>query len=106
MSRFRRLTITHAAMMGGDAAMLVALADSLFLSIDPSAARGRVLLFLDACHSDLSAIAGMRLQCIPFAGHELAAFCNAESHVAFASCQAAQEKSRKEQKHRRDANVG
>ncbi len=33
-------------MMGGDAAMLVALADSLFLSIDPSAARGRVLLFL------------------------------------------------------------
>jgi hypothetical protein len=46
MSRFRRLTITHAAMMGGDAAMLVALADSLFLSIDPSAARGRVLLFL------------------------------------------------------------
>jgi hypothetical protein len=46
MTPFRRLTITHAAMMGGDAAMLVALADSLFLSIDPSAARGRVLLFL------------------------------------------------------------
>src|SRR6476659_1552463 len=46
MSRFRRLTITHAAMMGGDAAMLVALADSLFLSIDPSAARSRVMLFL------------------------------------------------------------
>ena len=46
MSKFRRLAITHAAMMGGDAAMLVALADSLFLSIDPSAARGRVLLFL------------------------------------------------------------
>ena len=33
-------------MMGGDAAMLVALADSLFLSIDPSEARWRVLLFL------------------------------------------------------------
>jgi MFS family permease len=46
MTRFRRLAITHAAMTGGDAAMLVALADSLFLSIDPSAARGRVLLFL------------------------------------------------------------
>ena len=46
MSPFRRLTITHGAMMGGDAAMLVALADSLFLSIDPTAARGRVLLFL------------------------------------------------------------
>ena len=38
-AKFRRLSITHAAMMGGDAAMLVALADSLFLSIDPSAAR-------------------------------------------------------------------
>ena len=46
MSKFRRLSITHAAMTGGDAAMLVALADSLFLSIDPSAARSRVLLFL------------------------------------------------------------
>src|SRR3954453_20206927 len=33
-------------MIAGDAAMLVALADSLFLSIDPSAARTRVLLFL------------------------------------------------------------
>jgi hypothetical protein len=46
MSKFRRLAITHAAMTGGDAAMLVALADSLSLSIDPSAARSRVLLFL------------------------------------------------------------
>src|SRR5829696_10516347 len=46
VSRFRRLTITHAAMIGGDAVMLVALADSLFLSIDPTAARSRVLLFL------------------------------------------------------------
>jgi hypothetical protein len=46
MSKFRRLAITHAAMIGGDAAMLVALADSLFLSIDLSAARSRVLLFL------------------------------------------------------------
>jgi hypothetical protein len=46
VSKFRRLSITHAAMMGGDAAMIVALADSLFFSIEPSAARGRVLLFL------------------------------------------------------------
>lgn len=45
-SKFRRLSYTHAAMMGGDAAMIVALADSLFFSIDPSAARWRVLLFL------------------------------------------------------------
>ena len=46
VSKFRRLTITHAAMMGADAAMVVALADSLFFSIDPDAARTRVLLFL------------------------------------------------------------
>ncbi len=46
MPKFRRLAITHAAMMGGDAAMVVALADSLFFSIDPSAARSKVLLFL------------------------------------------------------------
>jgi hypothetical protein len=46
VSKFRRLSITHAAMMGADAAMVVALADSLFFSIEPDAARTRVLLFL------------------------------------------------------------
>ena len=45
-SKFRRLAITHALMMGGDAAMVVALADSLFFDIDRDAARSRVLLFL------------------------------------------------------------
>jgi MFS family permease len=40
------LAITHALMMGGDAAMVVALADSLFFDIDLDAARSRVLLFL------------------------------------------------------------
>jgi MFS family permease len=45
-SKFRRLAITHALMMGGDAAMIVALADSLFFDIDLGAARSRVLLFL------------------------------------------------------------
>jgi MFS family permease len=45
-SKFRRLAITHALMMAGDAAMVVALADSLFFSIEPDAARDRVLLFL------------------------------------------------------------
>jgi len=45
-SRFRRLALTHALMMGGDAAMVVALADSLFFDIDLDAARSRVLLFL------------------------------------------------------------
>jgi MFS family permease len=45
-SKFRRLAITHALMMGADAAMVVALADSLFFDIDLDAARSRVLLFL------------------------------------------------------------
>ena len=45
-SKFRRLAITHALMMGGDAAMVVALADSLFFDIDLTAARTRVMLFL------------------------------------------------------------
>jgi MFS family permease len=45
-SKFRRLAITHALMTGGDAAMVVALADSLFFDIDLDAARSRVLLFL------------------------------------------------------------
>ena len=45
-SKFRRLAITHALMVGGDAAMVVALADSLFFDIDLDAARSRVLLFL------------------------------------------------------------
>jgi hypothetical protein len=45
-SKFRRLAITHALIMAADAAMVVALADSLFFSIDPDAARDRVLLFL------------------------------------------------------------
>jgi hypothetical protein len=40
------LAVTHALMMGGDAAMIVALADSLFFDIDLDAARSRVLLFL------------------------------------------------------------
>jgi hypothetical protein len=45
-SKFRRLSITHAAMMAGDAAMVVALADSMFLSISPEEGRDKVLLFL------------------------------------------------------------
>jgi hypothetical protein len=45
-SKFRRLSITHAAMMSGDAAMVVALADSKFLSISPEEGREQVLLFL------------------------------------------------------------
>jgi len=46
MSKFTRLAITHALMMAGDAAMVVALADSFFFSVDLDAARTQVLLFL------------------------------------------------------------
>lgn len=46
VSKFTRLAITHALMMGGDAAMVVALADSFFFSVDLDAARTQVLLFL------------------------------------------------------------
>ncbi|MGB3735471.1 MAG: MFS transporter [Ilumatobacter sp.] len=45
-SKFTRLAITHALMMGGDAAMVVSLADSFFFSVDLDAARTQVLLFL------------------------------------------------------------
>jgi MFS family permease len=46
MSPFTRLAVTHALMMAGDAAMVVALADSFFFSVDLDAARTQVLLFL------------------------------------------------------------
>ena len=46
MSKFTRLAITHALMMAGDAAMVVALADSFFFSVELNAARTQVLLFL------------------------------------------------------------
>lgn len=46
MSKFTRLATTHALMVGGDAAMVVALADSFFFSVDLDAARTQVLLFL------------------------------------------------------------
>ena len=46
MSKFTRLAITHALMMGGDAAMVVALADSFFFSVSLDSARTQVLLFL------------------------------------------------------------
>ena len=46
MSKFTRLAVTHALMMGGDAAMVVALADSFFFSVDLDAARTQVMLFL------------------------------------------------------------
>jgi hypothetical protein len=43
---FTRLARTHAATVAGDMLITLALADSLFLSIDPDAARSRVALYL------------------------------------------------------------
>jgi hypothetical protein len=43
---FTRLARTHAATVAGDTLITLALADSLFLSIDPDAARSRVALYL------------------------------------------------------------
>lgn len=43
---FVRLTRVHAAMVAGEAIMAVALADSMFLSISPTDARPKVILFL------------------------------------------------------------
>ena len=45
-SKFQTLALTHAAMMGGEAAMVVALADSFFFDVDPNGARTKVLAFL------------------------------------------------------------
>jgi hypothetical protein len=46
VSPFARLARTHGAGMAGDAMVAIALADSLFFSIDPNDARWRVALYL------------------------------------------------------------
>ena len=46
VSPFTRLVRVHALMAAGEAAMAVALADSLFLYITPGESSGRVLLFI------------------------------------------------------------
>jgi len=45
-SRFQKLALTHALIVAGDAAMVVALADSFFFDVDPNGARSKVLAFL------------------------------------------------------------
>lgn len=42
----QRLKRTHSLMTAGETAMAIALADSLFLSVSPDAARGKIFLFL------------------------------------------------------------
>lgn len=46
LTPFGRLAVTHLLMVNGDAFMTVALAGSLFFSISPDAARGKVMLYL------------------------------------------------------------
>ena len=50
VSPFVRLSRVHAFSAAGDAMITVALAGSLFFSIDPSAARWRVGLYLSLIH--------------------------------------------------------
>ena len=45
-SAFRRLAVTHALMLAGDTLVTMALAGSLFFSISPNEARGKVALYL------------------------------------------------------------
>ena len=54
---FVRLTRIHALMTAGDTAMAIALADSLFLSISPDAARTKVILFLAISMAPFAVIA-------------------------------------------------
>lgn len=54
---FVRLKRVHALMIAGEAVMAVALADSLFLSISPDAARSKVLLFLAMSMAPFAVIA-------------------------------------------------
>ncbi|MTA71076.1 MAG: hypothetical protein F2551_00875, partial [Actinobacteria bacterium] len=54
---FERLSRVHSLMTAGDTAMAVALADSLFLSISPDAARTKVLLFLAVSMAPFAVVA-------------------------------------------------
>ncbi|MSZ11908.1 MAG: MFS transporter [Actinobacteria bacterium] len=54
---FQRLSRVHSLMTAGDTAMAVALADSLFLSISPDAARTKVLLFLAVSMAPFAVVA-------------------------------------------------
>jgi hypothetical protein len=58
-SKFQQLAFTHAAMIGGEAAMVVALADSFFFDVDPNGARSKVLGFLLASFAPFLLIAPM-----------------------------------------------
>ncbi|MFP3901280.1 MAG: hypothetical protein ACLFXM_10520, partial [Acidimicrobiia bacterium] len=54
---FSRLARTHALSVAGDTLITVALAGSLFFSIEPDAARGRVALYLALTMAPFSVVA-------------------------------------------------
>ena len=54
---FLRLSRVHALMVAGETAMALALADSLFLSISPDAARSKVILFLAVSMAPFAVVA-------------------------------------------------
>ena len=54
---FVRLTRVHALMVAGETTMAIALADSLFLSITPDAARTKVILFLAVSMAPFAVVA-------------------------------------------------
>ena len=57
VSPFTRLARTHAAAVAGDTLIALALAGSLFFSIDPSAARGKIALYLALTMAPFSIVA-------------------------------------------------
>lgn len=56
-SPFSRLAVTHAFSVAGDTLLTIALADSLFFSIGPDAAKGRVALYLALTMAPFAVIA-------------------------------------------------
>lgn len=54
---FVRLTRVHALMVAGETTMAIALADSLFLSISPDAARTKVIMFLAVSMAPFAVVA-------------------------------------------------
>lgn len=56
-SPFVRLTRVHALMVAGETTMAIALADSLFLSISPDAARTKVIMFLAVSMAPFAVVA-------------------------------------------------
>ena len=60
-SPFARLAVTHVLAVAGDTLVTVALAGSLFFSISPTAAKGRVALYLVLTMAPFAVVAPLLL---------------------------------------------